>query len=283
MCGFWLTQRLHHQQQQQAETALAAPVLQGCRLPAALGEFINSCKASPQQQQQQQQNLLVVDFGSMGAIGLVPDAATLLHVLLGALRVLGPDWRVVLLTGGWEPLQQAAAAAPTTAAAAAAAAPTTATAAAAGSSRESLLQAWQALEDCADTTHPASTSPHQQQQQQQARQEQDSSFVTVLHQLFVQHVSLECHHLLLEAADVLLHHGGSGTTAAALAAGVPQSVCPLQYDQYYWVGTKGPAGRIGPGAVTAAVAVAGYQKLHLECLLRNTTVLFWFMSLRVIM
>jgi hypothetical protein len=245
MCGFWLTQHLHQQQQQQQQQqqhqhqqqAEAAPVLQGCRLPAALGEFISSCKVSTQQQQQQQQqqqNLLVVDFGSMGAIGLIPDAATLLHVLLGALRALGTDWRAVLLTGGWQPLLQAAAAA----AADAAATTTTAAAAATGTSRESLPQARQALVDCADITQPAPTRPQQQQQQQQqqARLKEESSFVRVLPQLFVQHVSLECHHLLVGAADVLLHHGGSGTTAAALAAGVPQLMCPLQFDQYYWVG-----------------------------------------------
>jgi hypothetical protein len=59
--------------------------------------------------------------------------------------------------------------------------------------------------------------------------------VSALPSLFVQHASLPCHHLLLQCADVMLHHGGSGTTAAALAAGVPQLVCPLQFDQFYWV------------------------------------------------
>jgi hypothetical protein len=53
--------------------------------------------------------------------------------------------------------------------------------------------------------------------------------------LFLQHKPLACHHLLLSAADAVLHHGGSGTTAAALAAGTPQLICPLQFDQFYWV------------------------------------------------
>ncbi|XP_050272622.1 sterol 3-beta-glucosyltransferase UGT80B1 isoform X3 [Quercus robur] len=33
---------------------------------------------------------------------------------------------------------------------------------------------------------------------------------------------------------VAIHHGGSGTTAAALHAGIPQVVCPFMLDQFYW-------------------------------------------------
>ncbi|XP_004230516.1 sterol 3-beta-glucosyltransferase UGT80B1 isoform X1 [Solanum lycopersicum] len=31
-----------------------------------------------------------------------------------------------------------------------------------------------------------------------------------------------------------IHHGGSGSTAAALLAGVPQVICPFMLDQFYW-------------------------------------------------
>ncbi|KAM7478888.1 hypothetical protein LguiA_027101 [Lonicera macranthoides] len=31
-----------------------------------------------------------------------------------------------------------------------------------------------------------------------------------------------------------IHHGGSGSTAAALHAGIPQVVCPFMMDQFYW-------------------------------------------------
>ena len=31
-----------------------------------------------------------------------------------------------------------------------------------------------------------------------------------------------------------LHHGGSGTTAAALQAGIPQILCPCVFDQFFW-------------------------------------------------
>ena len=179
----------------------------------------------------------------------------LLQVLLGALLLLGPDWRCVLLTGGWQPL----------------------------------LEAHQALLSCYNTQNntqnnspvwhqtcaPAAgqgvagatgaAAAHQQQQLQGDPRQRDSStpgqkfqpmqltgrgapeqlpepaftqqqqLLSALPNLFVQHAAVACHHLLLEGAAVLLHHGGSGTTAAALAAGVPQLVCPLHFDQFYWV------------------------------------------------
>jgi UDP:flavonoid glycosyltransferase YjiC (YdhE family) len=140
----------------------------------------------PQQPQQPQQQpgrgqqpergqchkLLVVDFGSMGALGLLGDAPQLLQVLVGALDLLGPAWRAVLLTGGWAALEAA----------------------------------------CAATQLAPDTQ-----------------------RLHVHAGPLACHHLLLRCCDALLHHGGAGTTAAALAAGAPQLVCPLQFDQHYWV------------------------------------------------
>ncbi len=43
--------------------------------------------------------------------------------------------------------------------------------------------------------------------------------------------------LLFPLADYVLHHGGAGTTATALRAGIPQMICPILYpfgDQYFW-------------------------------------------------
>ncbi|OVA08124.1 UDP-glucuronosyl/UDP-glucosyltransferase [Macleaya cordata] len=39
---------------------------------------------------------------------------------------------------------------------------------------------------------------------------------------------------LFQRCGVAIHHGGSGTTAAALHAGIPQVVCPFILDQFYW-------------------------------------------------
>lgn len=39
---------------------------------------------------------------------------------------------------------------------------------------------------------------------------------------------------LFPLTDAVLHHGGSGTTSAALHAGVPQLVTPLIFDQHTW-------------------------------------------------
>ncbi|MFK8102806.1 MAG: glycosyltransferase [Saprospiraceae bacterium] len=43
--------------------------------------------------------------------------------------------------------------------------------------------------------------------------------------------------LLFPLADYVLHHGGAGTTAIALQAGLPQMICPILHpfgDQYFW-------------------------------------------------
>lgn len=39
---------------------------------------------------------------------------------------------------------------------------------------------------------------------------------------------------LFRKCDVAIHHGGSGSTAAALLVGVPQILCPFLFDQFYW-------------------------------------------------
>ena len=43
--------------------------------------------------------------------------------------------------------------------------------------------------------------------------------------------------LLFPLADYVIHHGGAGTTATALEAGIPQMICPVLHpvgDQYFW-------------------------------------------------
>ncbi|WP_425473877.1 nucleotide disphospho-sugar-binding domain-containing protein [Saccharothrix saharensis] len=42
------------------------------------------------------------------------------------------------------------------------------------------------------------------------------------------------HQWLFPWMSAVVHHGGAGTTAAALAAGVPQVVCPFVADQPHW-------------------------------------------------
>jgi UDP:flavonoid glycosyltransferase YjiC (YdhE family) len=42
------------------------------------------------------------------------------------------------------------------------------------------------------------------------------------------------HSLLFPRVAAVVHHGGSGTTAAAARAGVPQVIVPHIMDQYYW-------------------------------------------------
>ncbi|GLI65652.1 hypothetical protein VaNZ11_009252 [Volvox africanus] len=42
------------------------------------------------------------------------------------------------------------------------------------------------------------------------------------------------HQLVLPYCRLVLHHGGSGTTAAALLCGIPQVTCPFHFDQHFW-------------------------------------------------
>jgi rhamnosyltransferase subunit B len=49
---------------------------------------------------------------------------------------------------------------------------------------------------------------------------------------FIRHVSYASFRLLFPACAAVVHHGGIGTTAAALAAGAPQLVLPLAFDQF---------------------------------------------------
>lgn len=42
------------------------------------------------------------------------------------------------------------------------------------------------------------------------------------------------HSWLFPRCDVILHHGGAGTTAAAMRSGRPQVLCGVWYDQRWW-------------------------------------------------
>lgn len=67
----------------------------------------------------------------------------------------------------------------------------------------------------------------------------------------VEHVD---HAEVLPRCVAVVHHGGAGTTAAALRAGVPQVICSVQADQPYW----GQAlQRLGLAATAPAGALTG--------------------------
>ncbi|MFE2752340.1 glycosyltransferase [Actinosynnema sp. NPDC059335] len=73
------------------------------------------------------------------------------------------------------------------------------------------------------------------------------------------------HQWLFPRMSAVVHHGGAGTTAAALAAGVPQVVCPFVADQPHWAHRAHAAGvapppvrqqRLTATALAEAVATA---------------------------
>ena len=45
------------------------------------------------------------------------------------------------------------------------------------------------------------------------------------------------HDDVFKYVDVVVHHGGVGTVAACLRSAVPQIICPIAYDQFYWAYT----------------------------------------------
>lgn len=69
------------------------------------------------------------------------------------------------------------------------------------------------------------------------------------------------HRELMPCFDVIVHHGGAGTVAAALRAGRPAVVIPQWFDQFYWgqsceqlgVGVTLPRARITAAALTDAI------------------------------
>ncbi len=79
-------------------------------------------------------------------------------------------------------------------------------------------------------------------------------------------LELAAHDWLFPRCKLIIHHGGAGTTAAALRSGRPSMVIPLAGDQPFWARRVNEL-RVGPGSITiqsltaerlrAAIALAG--------------------------
>jgi len=67
------------------------------------------------------------------------------------------------------------------------------------------------------------------------------------------------HCLVFPHCDVIIHHGGAGTTHSAARSGKPQMVTPIILDQFYWSYRVKELG-IGPGGVK----IKGISKMKLE-------------------
>jgi UDP:flavonoid glycosyltransferase YjiC (YdhE family) len=53
---------------------------------------------------------------------------------------------------------------------------------------------------------------------------------------------------LIPQMAALVHHGGAGTTALALRAGIPMTIVPFTFDQFYW-GKRIQDLGVGPPAI----------------------------------
>ncbi len=81
---------------------------------------------------------------------------------------------------------------------------------------------------------------------------------------------------LFPQVDYVLHHGGAGTTATALQAGIPQFICPILHpfgDQYFW-GKQLETQQLGVSPVplkklTVSKLIKGIKALQSPTLVRN--------------
>jgi sterol 3beta-glucosyltransferase len=65
------------------------------------------------------------------------------------------------------------------------------------------------------------------------------------------------HDWLFPRTAAIVHHGGSGTTGAALAAGRPQVICPFVADQPFWAGRAHAVGVAPPPQPHRRLTAAG--------------------------
>ncbi|GLC50118.1 hypothetical protein PLESTB_000344000 [Pleodorina starrii] len=263
-------------------------------------------------------NWCLVDFGSSGRLGLIPQPLATLELLDRVLARLG--MAAIVLTAGWQPLHQAAvelqrrkldvameapgAAAGATAAATAAAegaggapcvadigassgssgaarAPVGAAASAASPGiTDSGFTSQQAgkrgraascgdLEEAADAAdgspvrlrrRQVEQTPWEEKGREDAVQREGAAgpcvgsagppLAAAANPIWALRLHLYggdvAHQLVLPYCRLVLHHAGSGTTAAALQCGVPQVTCPLHFDQHFWAERLGHLGLSPP-------------------------------------
>lgn len=77
------------------------------------------------------------------------------------------------------------------------------------------------------------------------------------------------HSKLFPRVCAIIHHGGTGTTATALRAGVPQIIVPMYADTFFW-GARVQARHLGPRPVPEAEVTADALAYALDTLFQDT-------------
>ncbi|MEU4539861.1 nucleotide disphospho-sugar-binding domain-containing protein [Streptosporangium sp. NPDC023825] len=76
----------------------------------------------------------------------------------------------------------------------------------------------------------------------------------------------------------IVHHGGSGTTGAALAAGRPQVICPFVADQPFWAARAHAAG-VAPAPLPQGLTVIRQaSSVRVATSIASTTCTLWVTS-----
>ncbi|KAJ7517134.1 hypothetical protein O6H91_21G011700 [Diphasiastrum complanatum] len=156
-------------------------------------------------------NPIFVGLSSIGSMGFLENPEGLLKVLDSVLQAASK--RAILFTDGYQPLD----------AAVVSAAEHPGSYLSAGSaSKSDNAQAIGAKEANASTTT------------EEARIMLLNDSLTICDDRLFCYSGFIPYSSIFSKCALVLHHGGSGTTAAALHAGIPQVICPFFHDQFYW-------------------------------------------------
>ncbi|GBG81511.1 hypothetical protein CBR_g32500 [Chara braunii] len=218
----------------------------GGELPKSLSEFLGAAEAvDPHNTGHGEitQKPIYFGFGSIGSMGLLSNPGALLNLLVTTLEIM--DRRGVLLTGGHRPLDQAVSQLR--------AQESTSLSTDRNDLRSKTGTKMGSVVGCGEHTHDASADWQREDECEFSRQREHRTCAATLDAVCNDEINndvgdacligsgrLLClsgslsHRVLLPHFDAVVHHGGSGTTAAALRAGVPQVICPFLFDQFYW-------------------------------------------------
>lgn len=89
------------------------------------------------------------------------------------------------------------------------------------------------------------------------------------------------HAMLFPRVAAVVHHGGAGTTTAAVRAGKPQVIVPHLFDQYYWAHRVQQLGVGAAGPASESLSVDGLVRALCECLLPEVTIRAQELALRL--
>ncbi|XP_038681893.1 UDP-sugar-dependent glycosyltransferase 52 isoform X2 [Tripterygium wilfordii] len=137
---------------------------------------------------------IFIGLSSVGSMGLLKNPHALLRVLQTVLETT--SHRFILFTAAYEPLEAAV---------------------------------WEvSMETASSLKHYSQASSHKNQMNS------CKDGISLFDNRLFCYSGMIPYNWLLPRCSLAIHHGGSGSTAASLCAGIPQVICPFMLDQFYW-------------------------------------------------